>query len=63
MTDATSSKNPPGRDNRTSLPPPRSYTIGSAFGPLARNLDKVNVKRLADIERGGDHDRGYGSRR
>ncbi|MQA64498.1 MAG: hypothetical protein GEU76_01130 [Alphaproteobacteria bacterium] len=54
MTDRTSSRNPPGRDNRTSLPPVRSYMVPG--GPLARNLDEVKIVKLATIERGGKDD-------
>lgn len=43
--------------NKLSLQPPRTYQIPG--GPAARNLGKVEVKVLAEIERGGpdDHNR------
>ncbi|MDO8614628.1 MAG: hypothetical protein Q7T33_02690 [Dehalococcoidia bacterium] len=39
---------------RTSLPPARSYEVPG--GPLAKDLGKVDVYKLAEIARGGEHD-------
>lgn len=47
--------------NKLSLQPPREYAIPG--GPKARSLGEVEVKNLAEIERGGADDRGCGSRR
>jgi hypothetical protein len=47
--------------NKLSQQPPRSCEIPG--GPKARNLGEVEVKKLAEIERGGPDDRGFGSRR
>lgn len=43
--------------NKIELQPPRSYALPG--GPQAKNLGKVEVKILAEIERGGpdDHNR------
>lgn len=61
----TDSKKPipsaPSGDNRRSLQPTRSYAIPG--GPQARNLGETTVKVLAEIERGGADDFGYGNRR
>jgi hypothetical protein len=42
--------------NKFTQQQPRSYIIGSSFGPLAKNLDKIEVTKLAEIERGGPDD-------
>lgn len=52
---------PPGYSSKTTLTPNRSYELPG--GPYARNLGKVEVKILAEIERGSPDDAGYGSRR
>lgn len=44
------------RDNRYALSPPRTYEVGAAFGPLAKNMPPVEVVKLAEIERGGPDD-------
>lgn len=49
------------RDNRTSLPPNRSYELPG--GPRAENLDEITVKKLAEIVRGGPDDGGVGGKR
>ena len=47
--------------NVLSIQPPRSYAVPG--GPAARNLAETEVKILAEVERGGPDDRGYGSKR
>ncbi len=47
--------------NKLSLQPPRSYQLPG--GPFARSLGDTEVKVLAEIRRGGEQDRGFGSRR
>jgi hypothetical protein len=47
--------------NKLSLQPSRSYQLPG--GPYAKSLGSVDVKVLAEIERGGDDDRGYGGKR
>jgi hypothetical protein len=39
---------------RTSPQPPRSYAVPG--GPLAKDLGTIDVYKLAEIERGGEHD-------
>lgn len=51
----------PPEDNRYSLPPPRTYSVPG--GPLAKDLDEVNVYKLAEIIRGGADDFGVGDKR
>ena len=48
-------------DNRNSLQPNRTYEVPG--GPYARDLDEVDVKVLAKIQRGGRDDAGFGQRR
>ena len=47
--------------NKVTLPPTRAYEIPG--GPLRRSLPDPTVTVLAEIERGGPDDRGFGSRR
>lgn len=51
----------PPEDNRLGLQPARTYSIPG--GPLAKNLNAVEVPKLAEIIRGGEGDSGYGDRR
>lgn len=51
-----STTNPHPRDGRYTLPPPRTYGVGPAFGPLAKNMPPVEVVQLAEIVRGGPDD-------
>jgi hypothetical protein len=51
----TTPKPPKDYGNRTTLAPTRSYEVPG--GPAARNLDKVEIKILAEIARGGEDDR------
>lgn len=50
-----------GKARRTALQPARTYEVPG--GPYAKNLGEVQVEILAEIERGGEGDRGYGNRR
>jgi hypothetical protein len=43
------------RAARLALPPARSYHIPG--GPLAVDLGEVDVAKLAEIDRGGEHDK------
>ncbi len=47
--------------NKTTLPPARSYQVPG--GPYRRSMRDPTVVIKAEIERGGEHDRGYGPRR
>ena len=40
---------------RTSLQPARTYAVPG--GPLARDLGEVDVYKLSEIARGGEHDK------
>lgn len=50
-----------GEVKRTSLRPARTYELPG--GPLSSDLGEVNVYKLAEIERGGAGDSGFGNRR
>lgn len=58
----TTPKPPEGYStNKLSLQPPRSYQLPG--GPYAKSLGETQVKKLAEIQRGGPDDQGYGGRR
>jgi hypothetical protein len=50
-----------GYGSRTTLTPLREFHVPG--GPYAKDLGKTEIKILAEIERGGDDDRGYGGKR
>jgi hypothetical protein len=53
--DASKPSPPSGYGNRTTLAPTREYHIPG--GPIARSAGKVEIKILAEIERGGPDDK------
>ena len=59
--DRRQADNPSVGDARYDIQPPRSYFVPG--GPTVRDLGKVQVKRLADIRRGGPYDKGFDDRR